>query len=179
MSRRIARVVLWLGGAVVLVAGVVVFGLILIATDPARDGQTAGGSPRPSASGPAWSGPLLSMGPGQIAMPEGADCGACHVLDGGGVGVRAIPPIAHPVHGWTECTSCHSNDSLVATAPGHTGVHADQCIVCHRDSSKPAPTPRHPSLPDADCLGCHGSIAPLPSTMVDRPRELCWLCHHS
>jgi len=28
-----------------------------------------------------------------------------------------------------------------------------------------------------DCLGCHGTIAPLPSSMVDRPSELCWLCH--
>ena len=118
------------------------------------------------------------MGPGQIAMPDGADCGACHVLDSGGVGVRPIPAIAHPLHGYTECTACHSNESLVDTAPGHTGVHADQCVVCHTTSSVPVPTPRHPTLPDADCLGCHGTIAPLPSSMRDKPKELCWLCHH-
>lgn len=178
MRRRAGRYVIWLATAIALVAGAAAFALILIATDPGRGGQTANGSPRASLPGPTWSGPLLTMGPGDIAMPEGADCGACHVLDSGGVGVRAIPAIAHPVHGWTECTNCHSSDSLVETAPGHTGIHADQCLVCHRDSSKPAPTPRHPSLPDADCLGCHGSIAPLPSSMVDRPKELCWLCHH-
>jgi len=178
MRRRRGPIAAWLASATGLVVAVVAFALILMATDPGRNGGTGSGSATPNASGPLWTGPLLTMGPGQIEMPEGADCGACHVLDSGGVGVRVIPAIAHPLHGWTECTTCHSNESLVKTAPGHAGVHADQCVVCHTRSSVPVPTPRHPSLPDADCLGCHGKIAPLPSSMLDRPKELCWLCHH-
>lgn len=178
MTRRLRPFALWLLTAVGFVAGAVAFAVILLATDPGRGGATGTVTPGASASGPLWSGPLLTMGPGQIAMPEGADCGACHVLDDGGVGVRPIPAIAHPLHGYTDCTACHSSESLVDTAPGHTGVHADQCVVCHTTSSVPVPTPRHPTLPDADCLGCHGTIAPLPSSMRDKPKELCWLCHH-
>ena len=94
------------------------------------------------------------------------------------VGVKAIPAIAHPIHGWTSCTSCHSDATLVATAPGHSGLHAQECLVCHQDSSDPAPTPRHETLPDSNCLSCHGTVAPLPSSMADRPATLCWLCHH-
>jgi hypothetical protein len=178
MIRRIRPFAVWLASATVLVVAVAAFALILLATDPAN-GPTAQGSSQPGSPGPSSSPWLVSVGPGEIRMPEGSDCAACHVTDGGVVGVRAIPVVAHPIHGWSECTSCHSSDRLVATAPGHTGIHADQCLVCHRSSSKPAPTPRHPTLPDSDCLACHGSIAPLPSSMVDRDRTLCWLCHHS
>lgn len=179
MNLRIRPVAVWLASAITLIAAVAVFALILVATNPSNDGRTAAGSPLPSADGPSSSGWLLSGAPGEIRMPEGADCAACHVTDGGVIGVKSIPTIAHPVHGWAECTGCHANDSLVATAPGHTGIHADQCLICHRDSSKPAPTPRHPTLPDSDCLACHGPLVPLPSNMVDRPATLCWLCHHS
>ena len=178
MKSRLRPMLRWVVTSIALVAGVAAFALILAMTGPGRDGRTAGGSPGASASAPRWSGPLLTMGPGQIALPEGADCGAFHILDSGGVGVRTIPVVAHPLHGWTECTSCHSDETLVETAPGHTGVHKTDCLVCHNESAVPVPTPRHPTLPDADCLGCHGTIAPLPSSMRDRPKELCWLCHH-
>jgi hypothetical protein len=175
--RRTRALVVWLASALGLLGAIAAFAFILAATDPSN-GQTATGPTPPRSPGLSPSFGLISMAPGAIGMPENADCAACHVSDGGAVGVRVIPALAHPVHGWTECTSCHDNARLVATAPGHTGIHAEQCLVCHQQSTAPAPTPRHPSLPDSDCLACHGSIAPLPSGMADKPRTLCWLCHH-
>lgn len=174
--RRMRAIAVWFASALGLLAAVAAFAFILAATDPSN--QAANGPTPPRSPGPSPSFGLISMAPGAIGMPENADCAACHVVDGGVVGVKAIPALAHPVHGWTECTSCHDNARLVATAPGHSGIHADQCLVCHQRSSEPAPTPRHPTLPESDCLACHGSIAPLPSSMSDKPRTLCWLCHH-
>jgi hypothetical protein len=176
--RRRGSFVVWLASMLGLLAAVGAFAFVIVATDPATGFLGGTKSPRPTL-GPSSSPALISMAPGQIGMPEDADCAACHVSDGGIIGVRSIPTIAHPIHGWTECTSCHDNARLVATAPGHTGIHADQCLVCHQRSSEPAPTPRHPTLPDSDCLACHGKIAPLPSSMIGRPKALCWLCHHS
>lgn len=178
LPRRVRPIVVWLASAIVLVAAVAAFALILAATD-SWNRQTAGGPTPPGSIDPSSSPWLISVAPGEIRMPEDADCAACHVTTTGIVGVKTIPALAHPIHGWTECTSCHANDRLVNTAPGHTGIHADQCLVCHQESSQRAPTPRHPTLPDSDCLACHGSLAPLPSSMADRPRTLCWLCHHS
>jgi hypothetical protein len=175
--RRTRAIVVWLASALGLLAAIAAFAFILAATDPSN-GQTATGPSPLRSPGASPSFALISMAPGAIPMPENADCTACHVMDGGVVGVKTIPALAHPVHGWTECTSCHDNARLVATAPGHSGIHADQCLVCHQRSSEPAPTPRHPSLPDSDCLACHGTIAPLPSGMANKPKELCWLCHH-
>jgi hypothetical protein len=176
--RRRRAFALWLGSAIVLVAAAAAFAFVLAATD------LSGTAARPSGSGAAGASPasspwLISIAPGQLGMPEGADCNACHLTSDGVVGVKAIPAIAHPVHGWSNCTECHSNDRLVQTAPGHTGIHADQCLVCHRESSQPAPKPLHPTLPNSDCLACHGTIAPLPASMTDKPRQLCWLCHHN
>jgi hypothetical protein len=133
-------------------------------------------APPPSGATPSPT-PAISLLPGQIAMPTGVDCAACHVTVGGQVGVKPIPALAHPLHGWTLCTECHANDRLVKTAPGHTGFHASDCLVCHREASKPAPPPKHASQPASDCLACHGTIAPLPSSMTNRPANLCWLCH--
>ncbi len=168
------RLVTWLIGATAIVAAVLVFGYVLAATDL---GAIGGATARPTAAEPSPTPWLRSIAPGQIAMPPGSDCAACHLTPDGGIGLRPIPALGHPVHGWTNCTECHANDRLVVTAPGHNGIHADQCLVCHKEASEPAPTPQHPSLAGADCLGCHGKIAPLPSSMVGRPSELCWLCH--
>jgi hypothetical protein len=177
-GRRMRSIVAWLASAVVLGAAVVAFAFVLAATDPSN-GSTAAGPTPPRTAGASSSFGLISMAPGAIVMPENADCAACHLSASGFVGVRTIPALAHPVHGWTDCTGCHDNARLVATAPGHSGIHADQCLVCHQRSSEPAPTPRHPSLPESDCLACHGKIAPLPSSMTNMPKTLCWLCHHS
>lgn len=179
MSNRVRRFAIWVGSAVVVLGGVAAFAFILVVTNPSNAGRTATGSPGPSASGPPSSAWLVTGGPGGVRMPDGADCAACHVTAGGAIGVKAIPVIAHPVHGWEACTSCHANDTLVAAAPGHTGIHANECLICHRASSGPAPTPRHPTMPDSDCLACHGPLVPIPSDMVNRDPKLCWLCHHS
>ncbi len=170
------RFIAWFLGALLIVAAVAAFGVILASADL---GAVAGGgtTTQPSAPEPSPTPWLRSVAPGQLAMPPGSDCAACHLDPDGGVGLRPIPPLAHPVHGWTNCTECHDDARLVETAPGHNGIHADQCLVCHKAASEPAPTPKHPSLAGSDCLGCHGTIAPLPSSMVGRPSELCWLCH--
>jgi hypothetical protein len=172
----VGRLLLWVASAIVIVGAVVAFGVLLSTSDLLP--VTAGGAtPRPTVLEPSPTPWLRSIAPGQLAMPPGSDCAACHLNADGGVGLRPIPALAHPVHGWTNCTECHDNARLVQTAPGHNGIHADQCLVCHKDSEGPAPTPKHPSLAGTDCLGCHGTIAPLPSSMVNRPTELCWLCH--
>lgn len=175
MSARVRPILGWLVSAVGIVAAVAVFAIILVATNPRSNGGTAVAS---SSVGPSSSPWLISIAPGEVRMPEGADCGACHLTTSGIIGVKAVPAIAHPVHGWTECTSCHASQRLIATAPGHSGIHANECLVCHTESTEPAPKPKHPTLPDSDCLACHGPLVPLPSNMADRPRELCWLCHH-
>jgi len=175
-SAAAGRLLLWLIGATAIVGAVAAFGFVLATSDllPATAG---GATPLPSAVEPSPTPWLRSIAPGQLAMPPGSDCAACHLDPDGGIGLRPIPALAHPVHGWTNCTECHDNARLVQTAPGHNGIHADQCLVCHKDTAGPAPTPRHPSLAGSDCLGCHGTIAPLPSSMAERPSELCWLCH--
>lgn len=122
---------------------------------------------------------LVSLAPGAVSMPAGADCKACHETSGGVIGVKDIPVIPHPVAHWSLCTACHDNARLVQTAPGHSGIHADQCTVCHTASAGPAPAPAHLAAPNARCLECHGKTAPLPADMTHRPGNLCWLCHLS
>jgi hypothetical protein len=131
-------------------------------------------TPNPSPS--PW---LVVTAPGQVRMPDTATCSACHVSTAGTVGVNPIPAIAHPVDGWRQCTACHASDRLVKTAPGHTGIHAEECLVCHTKSTASAPPPKHPAMPNADCLFCHGKTAPLPHDMATRASTLCWLCHHT
>jgi hypothetical protein len=122
---------------------------------------------------------LISMAPGAVIMPADADCKACHETSNGVIGVKDIPVIPHPVARWSLCTACHDNARLVLTAPGHSGIHADQCTVCHTASAGPAPAPAHVAAANARCLECHGKTAPLPSDMSHRPGNLCWLCHLS
>lgn len=177
-GRGLLDLAIWLVSAAAVVGAVALFGAILM-TSNLLGGIGVGPTAAPSASEAPPTPWLRSIAPGQLGMPPGSDCGACHVTVDGQVGVRPIPALGHPVHGWTTCTECHTGERLVQTAPGHTGIHADQCLVCHTDAAGPAPTPQHPSLAGSDCLGCHGRIAPLPSSMVDRPAELCWLCHQS
>ena len=95
----------------------------------------------------------------------------------GVIGIKDVPPIPHPIQRWDSCTECHDNARLVQTAPGHSGIHANQCQICHTVSLGPAPAPAHAVLPNADCLSCHGVTAPLPADMAHRPRQYCWLCH--
>jgi hypothetical protein len=163
----------WLAALVVSVGAVALFGFALAAADV----SPAGGSPTraPIALAPTAS-PWLRL-PGQVQMPAGADCKACHETTGGVIGIKDIPVVPHPVIRWSNCTACHDNARLVQAAPGHSGIHADQCLVCHQQSLGAAPPPAHVTEPNARCLTCHGVTAPLPSDMSHRPSELCWLCH--
>ncbi len=109
-------------------------------------------------------------------MPIGGDCLPCHATNSGGVAVISPPALAHPLKGWTDCSACHSPGRLVQTAPGHSGIHADQCLLCHKASEGPAPSRPHPGGANMDCLSCHGTLAPLPEHMTARAGN-CWLCH--
>jgi hypothetical protein len=113
-----------------------------------------------------------------LGMSADSDCAGCHVTEGGTVGLRPVPAIAHPLKGWTECASCHASDRLVDTAPGHTGIHAEDCLTCHQPGDLPAPLSRpHRELQNGACLDCHGPTAPLPTDMAHRGESVCWLCH--
>ena len=116
----------------------------------------------------------------EIDMDQLGDCDACHGTPDGGIGSRPIPPLAHPLEGWTDCTGCHAPNKLVETAPGHSGLHKDQCTVCHTKHSAPAPDRPHPAELQLDCLSCHGTTrAHLPDTMAGWKETTCWLCHRS
>jgi hypothetical protein len=155
--------------------GAVALGLALAAAAPPAPPASLA-SPLAVPSPTPW---LTVVAPGDLQMPAGADCKACHETSDGVIGVKDIPVIPHPVDRWSTCTACHDNARLVQTAPGHSGIHADQCRVCHTISLGAAPPPAHTVLPNADCLACHGVTAPLPADMSHRPRQYCWLCHLS
>lgn len=165
----------WLVLVAAAIGGVVLFGLALAAADV---GQPPAASPAPTVQ-PSPTGWPISLTPGEIQMPAGADCKACHETTGGVIGIKDIPVIPHPVDQWPNCTECHSNARLVETAPGHSGIHADQCRVCHTVSLGEAPPPAHHVQPNVDCIACHGVNAPLPADMAHKPRQYCWLCHLS
>ena len=130
--------------------------------------------PSPAVASPSPSGPLSG---GAIQMPVGGNCLACHTTAAGGVGTAIVPPIGHPLEGWTSCTSCHSNDRLVKTAPGHVGIHAEQCLLCHTATTPAAVDRPHSLTKNTNCLSCHGSLAQLPASMRNRSGTTCWLCH--
>jgi hypothetical protein len=167
------KVLHWVVVAGAFIAGVLLFGLAFAASvTPPSPSPTLPPTPSPS-PWPTW------ITPGDLQMPAGSDCAACHEVSGGVIGIKDIPAIPHPVQRWNNCTECHDNARLVQTAPGHSGIHADQCQICHTVSLGPAPPPAHLVLPDADCLACHGVTAPLPADMKHRSRQYCWLCHLS
>ena len=126
----------------------------------------------------------MTLSPIGIAMPTDADCEACHLTTAGSVGTRPIPRLGHPVWGFRNCTECHSKDSIVDAAPGHSSLHTQDCLVCHQaDPAIAGGTSGAPMRPehmggDRPCTACHGvdEHAPLPDTMADR--ENCWICHN-
>jgi hypothetical protein len=117
---------------------------------------------------------LMEMGLAHI--PTSNSCLLCH--DGGGDGeVKPIPALGHPIAGWTACVTCHTDDDLGRTAPGHDGIAQTECLSCHKEAPEgPAITQAHANL-DEHCLDCHGSVAHLPTSMVGRDQDECWLCH--
>ena len=133
------------------------------------------GSPASSASvEPSASPEQMQMGLAHI--PTSNSCLLCHV-SGGSSGVKTIPALGHPLEGWRACLTCHTDEKLGRTAPGHAGIAQTECLNCHKVAQDgPAITQAHAQL-DKPCLDCHGSVAHLPSSMVGRNQDECWLCH--
>ena len=134
----------------------------------------------------------MAKSPIGIPMPSDADCGACHYTASGGVGIKVIPVMAHPLKGFTDCTACHNPTGLVKTAPGHTSLHKTDCLVCHQQRPEPSPSagstagasigpmrPEHMGAKGTACTSCHGvdKHAPLPTAMQGREGN-CWICHN-
>jgi len=170
----------WEALAFVVLAAVILLAGGFVVTTVIPDAQrAAAGLEDPSSS----ASPSQAPAPSQdvmtwLGMSADSDCAGCHVTDGGTVGLRQVPAIAHPLKGWTDCTSCHASDRLVDSAPGHTGIHAEDCLTCHQPGDLPAPLSRpHRELQNDACLDCHGSTAPLPTDMTHREESVCWLCH--
>jgi hypothetical protein len=167
-GRLVRRLALAVGVLVVfviaVVIGIVVFDRVFQERAVA---VVATPSPLPSPS---------AMAVSDVMNTINGDCTACHLSPDGGVGTKPIPPVGHPTKGWENCTNCHASDRLVATAPGHSGIHADQCLVCHKSETAAAAMRPH-SDRNVACLSCHGTTAPLPDSMKGRAESTCWLCH--
>jgi hypothetical protein len=167
-----------------LTIAICVIGAFLVAILVAPEVERAGylgprPTPPPSPVASPSPSPALGFTMRGASIPITADCAACHRTDAGTIGVQPIPAVAHPIEGWGKCTACHTTDGLVRTAPGHSGIHADQCLLCHKVGDLPAPLSRpHRATQNTACLDCHGTaIAPLPADMTHRSQNVCWLCH--
>lgn len=161
------------GIGILAVAGV----LVLNVATSATGGQAQA---VPAASPAFTQPPLAEVVKIPVDMTLRDDCLACHLDSSGGVGTRPIPALAHPLEGWTLCTSCHAPDRLVQTASGHSGIHADQCQTCHTKHSTPAMDRPHTASENLDCLRCHGTTrAHLPTAMEGWKDTTCWLCHRA
>lgn len=118
---------------------------------------------------------LIPMGLAHI--PTNNSCILCHDT-GAGAGLKITPAIGHPIEGWARCTVCHTDENLGRTAPGHDGIMEAECLNCHKaPPDGPSITQPHSRLQDQSCLDCHGSYAHLPSSMVAKNEDECWLCH--
>ncbi len=152
--------------------------VVLPEVRPASDAGAPGATAYPlvlSSASPTASDTVLMNG---AEIPAESECAACHITGSGTIGLRPIPRLGHPLEGWKNCTACHSTNSLVSTAPGHSGIHATQCLMCHQAGDQPPPLSRpHRDRQNTACLDCHGSKAPLPADMTHRTDKVCWLCH--
>lgn len=152
----------------------VIFALVALSAVIMYGFASSGGSqpgqlqPQPSASFE-----LMPMGNAHI--PTTNACVLCH---GAGGEVKTPPPILHPIEGWRRCLTCHTNETLGRTAPGHEGIAETECLNCHSTAQTgPAITFPHVALYEGHCLECHGSVAHLPSTMASTKESDCVLCH--
>jgi hypothetical protein len=154
-----------------LVANVGLIAVVLIVVLTAGR-EAPGGLAQASPSGSI---DLMSMGLAHI--PTSASCLLCHESGGSG-GLKPIPAIGHPLEGWRRCVTCHTNETLGRTAPGHQDIPEEECLNCHKlPPEGPAITQPHSRLQDQNCLDCHGTYAHLPTSMVGRNQDECWLCH--
>lgn len=154
-----------------LVANALVIGLLAIVfltsfADPA-------GRPDRATAEPSID--LMSMGLAHI--PTSSSCLLCHETGGSG-GLKTIPAIGHPLEGWRRCVTCHTDEDLGRSAPGHTDIPEVECLNCHKlPPEGPSITQPHSELQDQQCLDCHGTFAHLPTSMVAKDENECWLCH--
>ena len=172
--------------AALLTLGILVVGTFLvIVAVPDMTGASAVVVPTPAPTPGASPRSAMALSPVGIEMPADANCEACHATISGTIGTKPIPVMAHPLHGWRDCTACHTTGSLVKTAPGHSSLHKDDCLICHKtqDSAGTA-TDAPPVRPehmggDKPCTSCHGldKHAPLPEAMKNRGNN-CWICHN-
>lgn len=177
MSRLVSRHGYAIAIAALAAAICIVGGFLVLVAAPDLGRTAVVTSPSPAAPSPTPRS-AMALSPVGIEMPADADCAACHETTDGTVGTKDIPELAHPLWGWRDCTACHAPGRLVATAPGHSGLHKDECLVCHKvpetAMASAAPRPHH-VYEGKTCLDCHGKQAPLPTDMAGRTN--CWVCH--
>jgi hypothetical protein len=169
-----------------LTLGILVVGtfLVLVAVPDLTGATAVAPTPRPTAAPSPTPRSPMALSPVGIQMPADADCNGCHLTAQGGVGTKPIPVMGHPLAGWRDCTACHSEASLVKTAPGHSSIHKDECLICHQTrleagaSFVPELRPEHMGGTQP-CSTCHGidQHAPLPASMQGRG-DNCWICHN-
>jgi hypothetical protein len=154
---------------VALLAGTMVLDWMRVI--PAR-----GGAEETAPAAPLVSPTPETMQMGLAHIPTSNSCLLCHET-GGAAELKPIPAIGHQLEGWTACATCHTNEALGRKAPGHSGIAESECLNCHKTAQDgPAITQAHATL-DQACLDCHGTVAHLPSSMVGRNQDECWLCH--
>jgi hypothetical protein len=160
---------------VLVFANFVIVAILLSAAIVDRMGSEPAGHPAQAAEVAPASPQLMEMGLAHI--PTSNSCVLCHDT-GGETGLKPVPAIGHPLDGWRQCAVCHTGERLGRTAPGHDGIPADECLNCHKVApAGPAITQPHSRLQDQQCLDCHGDVAHLPTSMVGRRQDECWLCH--
>ena len=161
-----------------ILLNLVVVGLLALTmvADWARILPSVGGEAADTSASAQPSASPEQMQMGLAHIPTSNSCLLCHE-SGGSSGVKPIPAIGHPLEGWGACLTCHTDEKLGRTAPGHAGIAQSECTNCHKVAQAgPAITQAHASL-NEPCLDCHGSVAHLPSSMVGRNQDECWLCH--
>jgi hypothetical protein len=163
-----------LGRAVdTLLAGVIV--LLAATTAVLAYGFVNSGGSQPAQLRPTPSASTELMPMGNAHIPTTNACVLCHEAGGA---VKTPPVILHPIEGWRRCLTCHTNEVLGRTAPGHEGIAETECLNCHKTGQAgPAITQPHIALHNQHCLECHGSVAHLPSTMASSREQDCVLCH--
>ena len=164
-----------LGLRILIIANILVVGLLAVSmvADWMRILPPIIGSATPS---PAVSPTTPTMEMGLAHIPTSAECVLCHEA-GGSAGVKPIPALGHPLAGWSACLVCHTDEKLGRGAPGHEGIADNECLNCHKEALEGPPiTQAHAELHEA-CLDCHGDFAHLPTSMVGRNQDECWLCH--
>jgi len=161
--------------AVLVVLNVVAVGALLVTVVLDQLSGSPAGHPAQAGPSPSASQELMAMGLAHI--PTSNSCLLCHQT-GGSAGIKNVPALGHELEGWRQCTTCHTNEKLGRTAPGHAGIPEAECLNCHKVAQPgPAITQPHSQLQDQLCLDCHGTFAHLPSSMASRHEDSCTLCH--